>query len=39
MRAAPFPDLKAIDVLVDQLEQKQLEIKRQHGLPGNNPLE
>jgi hypothetical protein len=39
LQAAPVKDYAKIDQLVDELEKIQLDIKAQHGIQGNNPLE
>jgi hypothetical protein len=39
LQADPVKDYAKIDQLVDELEKIQLDIKAQHGIQGNNPLE
>ena len=39
LQAGPVKDYAKIDQLVDELEKIQLDIKAQHGIQGNNPLE
>ena len=37
--ACPVKDMKAVDQVVNELEQLQLKIKSQAGVQGNNPNE
>jgi hypothetical protein len=39
LRAAPVPDLPAIDRVIGELERIQRHIKEEHGHKGNNPHE
>ena len=39
LMAEPVQDQAAIDRTIDRLEQVQLNLKRGHGLHGNNPFD
>lgn len=39
LKAAPVPDMAAIDAVIEALAAEQLRLKEKDGQPGNNPIE